>query len=357
MKRYYQLFFFTIFLVLGLSVFQFFSSPTKSILYTGTIAKDNLIINNTEFKKSSEVIVIPQNQKATIKFLEDKSWSSIVSESAPNDWKGVFIKGRKVTLRSFCMAQYPVTQELFSKVMGFNPCHFKKENLYIKYSYNCIDENPNLRPADTISWFDAVVFCNLLTTQIMHESDCVYYVDSEFKKIYTREDAIKNVIPKYNSTKKGYRLPTEAEWEFAARGGNTNDASWYYAFSGTDSVNKQFVYDSKQHIFIDINLHNYGWYKGNSNGVTHEVGTKRPNSLNLYDMSGNVWEWLYDWYDNSIPQETVVNPYGAKQGTDRVLRGGSWTDEAYESCVTRRFRNAHPYIPHYFFGFRYCRSL
>lgn len=357
MKRSYQLITFIVVTVIALLFFLLLSSTKKLIPYTGTIANDNLIIDNTELKKTSEVIVIPKNKKTTIKFLDDKSWSSIVSESAPNDWKGVFIKGRKVTLSSFCMAQYPVTQELFSKVMGFNPCYFKKENLYIKYRYNSIDENPDLRPADTISWFDAVVFCNLLTTQIMHESDCVYYVDSEYKKVYTREDAQKYTIPKYHVNKKGYRLPTEAEWEFAARGGNINDESWYYGFSGTDSFNKQFIYDSQQHIFIDNNLHNYGWYKGNSNGVTHEVGTKRPNSLNLYDMSGNVWEWLYDWYDNSIPQEAVVNPHGARQGTDRVLRGGSWTDEAYESCVTRRFRNAHPYIPHYFFGFRYCRSL
>lgn len=92
-------------------------------------------------------------------------------------------------------------------------------------------------------------------------------------------------------------------------------------------------------------------------GVTHEVGTKLPNSLGLYDMSGGVWEWLYDWYDNAVYTENVLNPQGAQKGTDRVLRGGSWYDEAYACCVMRRFHNAHPYIPHFYFGFRYCRSI
>jgi formylglycine-generating enzyme required for sulfatase activity len=344
--------------VLGLLAFVILSVPTKAAQKPGDIAKGNVVINNAELTKTSEVIVIPQHKKAVIHFRDDTSWNAIVSESASDDWRGVFTKGRKVTLSSFCMAQYPVTQELFTAIMGFNPCYFKKENLYVKYHYNCIDENPDLRPADTISWFDAVVFCNLLTTQTMKESDCVYYADTAYTKLYTREDAAHYTIPHYTTSKKGYRLPTEAEWEFAARGGgNVHDASWSYAFSGTHSVNAQLVYNLQQHVFIDANLHNHGWYKGNSNGVTHEVGLKQPNSLHLYDMSGNIWEWLYDWYEYTIPKEKILNPYGAKQGTDRVLRGGSWTDEAYESCVTRRFRNAHPYIPHYFFGFRYCRSL
>lgn len=176
-------------------------------------------------------------------------------------------------------------------------------------------------------------------------------------KIYTQEDACKRIIPFFNRKKKGYRLPTENEWEFSARGGKTATSIWYYAFSGTESEDGRIVYDTKNYSFIDSNLDAYGWYRGNSNGVTHEVGTKLPNTLGIYDMSGGIWEWLYDWYDNTVYSGDFKDPYGPLNGTDRVLRGGSWYEDAYMCCVTRRFHNAHPYIPHFYFGFRYCRNL
>ena len=122
-------------------------------------------------------------------------------------------------------------------------------------------------------------------------------------------------ISRLNSlTGRTFRLPTEAEWEYAARGGNK---SLHYKYSGSD------------------NIGNVAWCNGNSGSSTHAVGTKSPNELGIYDMSGNVWEWCSDWY-GGYSAGAQTNPQGPSSGSDRVLRGGSWLSSARYCRVSNR---------------------
>ena len=157
-----------------------------------------------------------------------------------------------VTLSSYYICKYEVTQALWRAVMGNNPSNFKGDNL----------------PVEQVSWDDCQTFINRLNSY----------------------------------TGRNFRLPTEAEWEFAARGGNY---SRHYKYSGSNYIS-------------DV-----AWYDGNSNNRTHPVGTKQANELGLYDMSGNVWEWCSDWYGlySSYSQN---DPTGPNSGSYRVIRGGSW---------------------------------
>ena len=132
----------------------------------------------------------------------------------------------------------------------------------------------------------------------------------------------------------GYRLPTEAEWEIAARGGLTGDV-----YAGTDDVDK---------------LGDYAWYFANSDSKTHEVKKKLPNGYGLYDMSGNVWEWCWDWY-GSYASEDATDPSGALSGSDRVGRGGCWLNRA-SFCRASRRNGYVPDIRAHGLGFRLVRT-
>ena len=148
-----------------------------------------------------------------------------------------------------------------------------------------------------------------------------------------------------NKNANGYRLPTEAEWEYAARGGDPTKDDWNYVFSGADTA-ARVSYDSSKNAGLD----SVGWYcynnitgtTGNSDVTsnvsgkgTHQVGKKAPNRLGLYDMSGNVWELCYDWY-GTVSTGTDTDPTGTPSGSVRVCRGGSWDDDADSASVCGR---------------------
>lgn len=197
------------------------------------------------------------------------------------------------TLSPFEMAITETTQELWTSVMGTNPSKFRSP----------------AKPVDNVTWLDAVRFCNALS---MREGLEPAYLIAGPEVGWNREAD-------------GYRLPTEAEWEFAARGG----------LSGAGSL----VPLSKAPFAGGMEADKVAWYDKNSAKTTQAVATKLANGLGLFDMSGNVWEWCWDWYGD-YPRTDVVDPAGPAKGAgQKVLRGGAWFTPVNLLRVTYRYWN------------------
>jgi len=186
------------------------------------------------------------------------------------------------------------------------------------------------KPIVGVSWYNAVAYCNWLSQK------------NGLKPCYT----INGTNVKCDFTANGYRLPTEAEWEYAARGGQLPESlklsGSLQKWAGTDNESE---------------LGDYAWYEKNSDNTTHPVGQKKPNPLGLYDMTGNVWEWCYDWYNKDYYKNSPKeNPIGAESGSSRVFRGGSWNDNASNCRVANRYDYS-PGYRNYFFGFRLAKTV
>ena len=227
-------------------------------------------------------------------------------------------KSRHVAVSSFNMGRSEVTQREYQQVMGANPSMFKGDNL----------------PVEQVSWYDAVEYCNR-RSQIEGLTP-VYTIDKNIKDA-DNTSSIDNVkwVVTWDRNANGYRLPTEAEWEFACRAGTTTVYN-----IGTNTP---------------AGLSRAGWYENNSGNRTHPVMQKSPNTLGLYDMHGNVTEWCWDWYA-SYPDEGEVDPAGASSGLNRISRGGSWGTSAESAGSSYRLY----YNPSYkssSLGFRVVRQV
>lgn len=245
--------------------------------------------------------------------------SALISSPGDAPDKMVFVKGgtfmmgmvdepsnekpiHQVSLDSFYIGKYEVTQEEWQEVMGNNPSFFKGKH----------------HPVADVDWYACIAFCN-------------------------RKSKKEGLTPCYSGSgddivcdfeADGYRLPTEAEWEFACLGGLK---SHYYTCSGGNDIAE------------------VGWYEGNSGGKPHPVGQRKPNELGIYDMSGNIWEWCWDWYAGAYPAEPVSNPAGPPSGEYRCYRGGGINGRKEYARTKARFQ-LEPSYKHSDMGLRCVRK-
>ena len=247
-----------------------------------------------------------------------KVWNHIEKKSLATDMifveGGTFEMGSKdeadnaplhtVTLSSFYISKHQVTQEEYFSIIG---------KVHKKWLGNNF-------PEFFVSWIEAVIFCDKAS------------VAEGFTPCYTVKDS--KVECDWDAN--GYRLPTEAEWEYAARGGIKNDGTIY---SGSDNIDE------------------VAWYYDNSGKKLHEVMTKKPNGLGIYDMGSNIHEFCYDYYGNypesSIPQN---NPCGPKSGDSRVVRGCCYGCDKSCARVFNRYTPAQQRVQEWWYGFRLVRT-
>ena len=272
------------------------------------------------YKKTEEIEKVPTG----FAFIKAGTFQ-MGSNAGSKDEKPV----HEVTLtKNFYMCKYEVTQGEYEKY-----CTYGGSKPSASYG------DGNSYPAYYVSWYDALVYCN--KRSIDEELTPCYSINGETDPTKwgtvptSRNSTWDEVVCDWNAN--GYRLPTEAEWEYAARAGDNTTSSKTY--SGTSDVNE---------------LGDYAWY---SSSKSHEVGTKKANAFGLYDMCGNVWEWCWNWYTSSYNTTTEGgnDPTGALSGANRVYRGGGWNYSSNDCSVSRR-NYYEPHLSQYFLGLRLVRA-
>lgn len=301
----------------GVQTKLFDVEPSKAYYEYYIVTVDTLGNKSSGISKKVYVAAVSKIPEG---FVEIPAASISVSET----WtpaSDVFVSGRKLEIASFYMSDHEVTRGEYKAVMGSDPSTAKA---YGKDGNELTgDDNVKNNPVNNISWYDALVYCN--TRSINEGLTPCYKIDgktdpSEWGAVPTENNSTWDAAT-CDSKANGYRLPTEVEWEWAARGGEK------YTYAGSDTIG-------------DV-----AWYGTNG---TRDVKSKNANGYGLYDMSGNVWEWCWDWY-GGISSDTPDE--GPASGSYRCYRGGSWYFSANDAQVAYRNNNNPNYRKNYI-GFR-----
>ena len=315
----------TVEVIKGVQTKDFVVDPSKDYYRYYIVTVDTLGNKSSGIPKKVYVAAVSKIPEG---FVEIPS-ASIAGTESWTPSSSVFVRGRKLEIASFYMSDHPVTRGEYKTLMGEDPSY---ASAYDKDGNRLTgDDNVKNNPVNRISWYDALVYCN--TRSINEGLTPCYEIDGktapkDWGSVPTSSDSTWNAAT-CDFTADGYRLPTEAEWEWAARGGES------YTYAGSDDIDE------------------VAWYTSNTNDTgTRDVKTKKANGYGLYDMSGNVWEWCWDWY-GSISGDTASS--GPASGSYRCLRGGSWLDGAGYAQVAYRSGNI-PSRRSYDYGIRLVRN-